>query len=139
MQRWDCVAAAIACQLQARHHSHGPALLAPAAEAGGVFQLAARVLVVAMRWSFEAGVVMWQLACRAVRPIDRAWDVLTRQRGATRCLVIFDNADAPELLAPGGHRPSDGTGWLRPEARLLQKDAIAKLPIDVALRHRIGL
>lgn len=52
--------------------------------------------------------------------IDRAWGVLAGHKAIGRCMLIFDNADAPEVLAAGGGLPSDGTGWLRSEGRLLQ-------------------
>jgi tetratricopeptide (TPR) repeat protein len=52
--------------------------------------------------------------------IDRAWEVLDHHKDAKRCLLIFDNADAPEMLATHGSRPSDETGWIRPKGRVLQ-------------------
>jgi tetratricopeptide (TPR) repeat protein len=52
--------------------------------------------------------------------MDRAWEVLARERAARRCLLVFDNADDPEVLGFSGHSPSEGTGWLRPEGPVLQ-------------------
>jgi Tetratricopeptide repeat len=52
--------------------------------------------------------------------IDRAWDILVRHRGARHCMLIFDNADTPEILGLGGNSPSDGTGWIRPKVPVLQ-------------------
>jgi NB-ARC domain len=47
---------------------------------------------------------------------DRAWEFLSHTRSARRCLLVFDNADDPELLAPCTGRPADGTGWIRPDS-----------------------
>jgi tetratricopeptide (TPR) repeat protein len=48
---------------------------------------------------------------------ERAWEFLNGHHLAgRRWLLIFDNADAPAVLAaPGIARPADHTGWLRPD------------------------
>ncbi|MEV7069033.1 tetratricopeptide repeat protein [Streptomyces collinus] len=43
---------------------------------------------------------------------DLLWDHLDALQSPW--LLIFDNADEPDLLGPSGRPVSDGTGWLRP-------------------------
>ncbi|WP_203886465.1 tetratricopeptide repeat protein [Planotetraspora kaengkrachanensis] len=51
---------------------------------------------------------------------DRFWTFLDGPSTVRRGLLIFDNADAPELLsADGVSTPADGTGWIRPSRRVL--------------------
>jgi tetratricopeptide (TPR) repeat protein len=44
-------------------------------------------------------------------PTDLVWDLL--HASPSPWLLIFDNADDPDLLAPLGGRVADGNGWLR--------------------------
>lgn len=55
------------------------------------------------------------LATQAGDGADRLWSLLERAR--SRWLLVLDNADQPELLAPPGGVVGDGTGWPRSSDR----------------------